>query len=146
MGTSGVGCARAREWTSLRLDGELSELESRLLDAHLARCAGCRTCAAELDAVAVSLRSAPAQRLVSGVSVRRAPRRGDLTVGVVAALLAAAALAGLDGAVGSKTPTSPFGAAAAADSSPRGLPTTRLAALRQKPPPPVPRSLSLAEL
>ena len=30
-------CARARFWVSLRVDGELSELEGALLDAHLAR-------------------------------------------------------------------------------------------------------------
>lgn len=35
-------CARARRWVSLRIDGELSELESALLDAHLAVCVDCR--------------------------------------------------------------------------------------------------------
>ena len=33
--TSPGTCDRSREWASLRLDGELSELEQALLDAHL---------------------------------------------------------------------------------------------------------------
>jgi len=32
-------CDRARAWISLRSDGELSEFECALLDAHLGRCA-----------------------------------------------------------------------------------------------------------
>ena len=34
-------CDRARAWVSLRLDDEISELEERLLEAHLGRCAAC---------------------------------------------------------------------------------------------------------
>ena len=30
-------CERGREWISLRLDGELSELAQKMLDSHLAR-------------------------------------------------------------------------------------------------------------
>ncbi len=44
-------CERAREWTSLRLDGELSELEQVLLASHLDRCAGCSAYAAGVSAV-----------------------------------------------------------------------------------------------
>jgi predicted anti-sigma-YlaC factor YlaD len=39
-------CSRAREWSSLRVDGELSELERAHLAAHLRRCPAC----AEFDA------------------------------------------------------------------------------------------------
>jgi predicted anti-sigma-YlaC factor YlaD len=35
-------CARAREWVSLRLDGELSEIERLLVRRHLSRCEACR--------------------------------------------------------------------------------------------------------
>ena len=34
-------CARVREQVSLELDGELSQLEQRMLAAHLERCAAC---------------------------------------------------------------------------------------------------------
>ena len=48
MMTAATGqlCARARFWASLRVDGELSELEGALLDAHLGRCADCSAYAA----------------------------------------------------------------------------------------------------
>jgi predicted anti-sigma-YlaC factor YlaD len=45
------GCARAREWVSLRIDAELSELERLLLRRHLSRCESCRELA---EAVAVA--------------------------------------------------------------------------------------------
>jgi predicted anti-sigma-YlaC factor YlaD len=51
-------CERARAWASLRADGELSELESALLDAHLARCASCRSFARGAVEVASALRTA----------------------------------------------------------------------------------------
>jgi len=38
-----VLCERSREWISLWLDGELSELAEKMLQSHLARCAACRT-------------------------------------------------------------------------------------------------------
>ena len=41
MGALKAGCDRAREWVSLELDGELSELGAARLDAHLVRCAAC---------------------------------------------------------------------------------------------------------
>ena len=34
-------CSRVREQVSLELDGELSQLEQRMLGAHLERCGGC---------------------------------------------------------------------------------------------------------
>jgi hypothetical protein len=51
-------CERARAWASLRADGELSELESALLDGHLGRCAGCRAFADSAQSVAFALRTA----------------------------------------------------------------------------------------
>jgi len=56
-------CERAREWASLRLDGELSELERALLDAHTRRCAACEHYVAEIDAITASIRSAELERL-----------------------------------------------------------------------------------
>jgi len=51
-------CERARAWASLRADGELSELESALLEAHLGRCVDCRAFAASLESVSFALRTA----------------------------------------------------------------------------------------
>lgn len=53
------GCARAREWCSQRLDGELSELERLLLRRHLGRCSDCRAFADRIVATTTALRSAP---------------------------------------------------------------------------------------
>lgn len=63
MDESGHPCERPRFWTSLRLDGELSEIESALLDAHLLRCAGCREAAESFGAATAALRSASAGRI-----------------------------------------------------------------------------------
>ena len=41
--TLGARCERARQWASLRLDGELSALEGRLLERHLGVCEACRS-------------------------------------------------------------------------------------------------------
>jgi predicted anti-sigma-YlaC factor YlaD len=56
-------CERAREWASLRLDGELSELERALLDAHTRNCAACAEYVADVGALTVAIRSAELERL-----------------------------------------------------------------------------------
>jgi len=43
-------CERARQWASLRLDGELSELEDALLEQHLEGCSSCSAFAVRLAA------------------------------------------------------------------------------------------------
>jgi hypothetical protein len=65
-------CARVRERAALAPDGELSELERRLLDAHLAHCEPCRLFARRVAAVAAELRAAAAAR----PAARAAPSRG----------------------------------------------------------------------
>jgi len=88
-------CSRARFWVSLRLDDQLSELESALLDAHLAGCIPCRSFAADADVTTAELRTAPLERHASvGVSVPRRRTARPLMVAVTAALLAGAAVAG----------------------------------------------------
>lgn len=52
-------CERSRTWAALAPDGELSQLERRLLDAHLARCPSCAAFASDVTAVTETLRSAP---------------------------------------------------------------------------------------
>lgn len=90
-------CARAREWASLRADGELSELERLLLRRHLSRCEPCRTFAEQLTATTQILRTAPVERpsraLVPEVRpVRR--RRVGYRVAIAGALVAIAAATG----------------------------------------------------
>jgi|SRR6266516_4312939 len=90
MSTSGGQlCARARFWASLRLDGELSELEGALLDAHLARCDDCATFAGGSEAATMALRAAPLE-LTAPVHVS-IPRPGKR----VLAIMTAAALVGV---------------------------------------------------
>lgn len=69
-------CERARSWVSLRADGELSELESTLLDVHLGRCSSCRTFARGAEEIAVALRAA---RLERPARLALRPQRGRRT-------------------------------------------------------------------
>lgn len=108
MSTSGGQlCARARFWASLRLDGELSELEGALLDAHLARCSECAAYAAGSEASITVLREAllePAQPVV--VHVHR-PARGAVAFVAAAVLVGAAAILGALGDGSRSTSGSP---------------------------------------
>jgi anti-sigma factor RsiW len=85
-------CERGREWISLRLDGELSELAEKMLESHLARCAGCR--AFEADAVAATglIRSTPLEQLEQPLSLPRGRRLALSTRRVSAAAAGAAAV------------------------------------------------------
>lgn len=85
-------CDRVRAQVSLRLDGELSQLESRMLDAHLARCAECRAYEAAIAAVTRELRAAPLEPLPHPIVVRR-PRRVGTAIRLQAGIAAALALA-----------------------------------------------------
>jgi anti-sigma factor RsiW len=108
MSTSGGQlCARARFWASLRVDGELSELEGALLDAHLGRCGECREFEASATGSAVLLREAPlAVPSPVVVQAARSPRRVLLVAGAAAAVIGAALLGGLvNGAVAPGSPT-----------------------------------------
>jgi predicted anti-sigma-YlaC factor YlaD len=69
-------CERARTWAALAPDGELSELERKLLDAHLTRCSACAHFALDVAAIAAELRAAAPQPLPRPLSVpiwRRRP-------------------------------------------------------------------------
>ena len=57
-----LDCERARAHASLRLDGQLSELGSARLDAHLTGCAACRAYAAGIAGVTAELRAAPLEQ------------------------------------------------------------------------------------
>jgi predicted anti-sigma-YlaC factor YlaD len=107
-------CERARESASLRLDGELSEFERALLAAHLSKCEGCRSFAAELEAVTARVRSTPLERLEQPVvlpSRRRLLTRRPVEVAAAAALmLTALGIAGALSTIESANPTISFGA------------------------------------
>jgi predicted anti-sigma-YlaC factor YlaD len=69
-------CDRARTWAALAPDGELSELERKLLDAHVQRCAACEHFALDVAAIAAELRRAAPQPLPRPLSIpiwRRRP-------------------------------------------------------------------------
>jgi predicted anti-sigma-YlaC factor YlaD len=82
------GCSRAQAWASLELDGELSQLESVLLERHLERCAGCAARVHDMRGLADVLCGAPLERPSAPVFVA-SPRR--LRAGSVAARVAVAA-------------------------------------------------------
>lgn len=87
-------CSRARFWVSLRLDGQLSELEGALLGAHLVDCEACRSFADESAVTTEELRAAPAAELAPvRIDLPRRPRK-PLVIAFAAAVIAAAAVAG----------------------------------------------------
>lgn len=128
-------CERAREWASLRVDGELSELESVLLDAHLDRCLPCRRFARDVEDVAGALRAARVERPapVALPLPHRRPARWGLHAVAAAALVVAAgaagALIGVDRHVGVSKAAEPVAIVAAADESPDALRELRRAML-----------------
>src|SRR5512143_1119712 len=102
-------CDRAREWISLRSDGELSEFECALLDAHLGRCASCSTFALDIGSITELLRAEPLERLSRPVGIA-VPRRRTLHFPARAAASAAAVVVTLAGAfamLGSSGPKHP---------------------------------------
>ena len=96
MHESGHLCERARFWASLRLDGELSELEGALLDAHLTRCESCRAVADGFGASTAALRSASLERPAPvAVDAPRSPRRLLASLAVAAVLVIGVITGGL---------------------------------------------------
>jgi hypothetical protein len=94
-------------WASLQLDGELSELERALLDAHVARCERCAIFIREVGAATRGLRAAELTRPARSITIpsrRRVIR--PLHVSAAAAILALAvglgALASSFGSAGSR--------------------------------------------
>ena len=85
-----VLCDRARAWAALAPDGELSDLEQKLLDAHVARCARCERFAAEVASVTTALRAERLEPLSQPLTISSRRRRTGVarlgTVGAVAAV------------------------------------------------------------
>jgi len=83
-------CQRVRAQVSLRLDSELSQLEDRMLELHLGRCAQCREYAADVARFTDELRSAPLEILAHPAFVERG-RRGMALARLQGRAVAAAA-------------------------------------------------------
>jgi anti-sigma factor RsiW len=86
-------CTRVREQVSLELDGELSQLEQRMLAAHLERCPRCAAYADDVRELTERIRNAPRAVMHRPVVVRR--RRALTAVRLQAGVAAAFALAAL---------------------------------------------------
>ena len=88
-------CERARAWAALAPDGELSELERKLLGAHVARCGACSHFSVKVTAVAGELRAAALRPLPRPVSIpvwRRRPVYARVRLAGAAAAVAVMAL------------------------------------------------------
>ena len=86
-------CERAREWASLRLDGELSEFEGTLLGAHLARCSSCSAYADSIRHATETVRHTPLVVLEAPVSLparRRVLPMRVFQIGAAAAVMVTA--------------------------------------------------------
>ncbi|MGE5272380.1 MAG: zf-HC2 domain-containing protein [Verrucomicrobiota bacterium] len=93
-------CERARAWVSLRLDDEISDLEERLLEAHLRRCASCQEFEAIVRGAVLALRAEPLEQIEHPVVVS-GRRRLPVGRGAVASVAAvAAAVVGVSAVLG----------------------------------------------
>ena len=100
-------CERAREWASLRLDGELSELEQALLAAHLVRCESCAVYSGNVATTTEVIRTAELEPLHHPVALPLRRRRIGITARALQASTGAAAV--LAAAVGLGTLFGSFG-------------------------------------
>jgi hypothetical protein len=96
--TRAMLCDRTREWLALRLDDEVSDFETTLMQAHLDRCEPCRLFGAELAGITRALRSAPFEPLPQPVTL---PLRRHAFATRQLQAVAAAALLVLAGGIGS---------------------------------------------
>jgi anti-sigma factor RsiW len=101
--TRAMLCDRTREWLALRLDGEVSEFETTLMQAHLDRCEPCRLFGSELSEITRALRSAPLEPLLQPVMIPRRRRLAPVTrqlqaLAAAALLVLAAGIGGIFGA------------------------------------------------
>jgi predicted anti-sigma-YlaC factor YlaD len=104
-------CTQARQAVSARADGELSELESGRLEAHLHDCAACTAYARSVEALALGLRGAeleqPSRPVFSAPHRRRSAFRVNSAAAAAALLVAAASAFAVGHVVGSKTGSEP---------------------------------------
>jgi ferric-dicitrate binding protein FerR (iron transport regulator) len=82
-------CERARAWSSRRLDGELSELETTMLDRHLELCQSCARFVEDTARATELLRQTPLERVASEIVVTRRRRRRSRVLRTASGLAAA---------------------------------------------------------
>ena len=85
-----IACERTRALVSAQLDGAGSELERRLVEAHVRGCDECRTFQEEAESIAGMLRAAPLESFLCQLEMPRRPRRrvhAQRTLGAAAALV-----------------------------------------------------------
>ena len=102
-------CSGARAQVSRRLDGELSQLEERMLASHLGRCSDCRDFATDVASFTRDLREAPLEPLGFPIVVGGRRRRVALAraqFGVAAAVAVAVISSVLQIAIPSSTTSS----------------------------------------
>lgn len=109
-------CERAREWASLRLDGELSQLENAMLESHLTRCAACDEVVFRTEAFTTALRTSPLEALRRPIAIPRAAAMRAARVTAAAAVMLVAA--GLGSVFATSMPSSTTTEHAAARVSP----------------------------
>ena len=95
-------CERTRAWAALAPDGELAVLERRLLDAHLAHCAACRSFAEDVAQIAAELRAAAAECSRRRLVLPAAPARR--AAGRLRAVASVAAVAVMALGIAARTP------------------------------------------
>ena len=96
-GSRAVACDRAREASSLRIDGELSQVETAMLERHLGICGACAEFDAGVQATTATIRSAAVERPSRTFAVphrERARLSAGRRIALVAAAVVAATIAG----------------------------------------------------
>jgi anti-sigma factor RsiW len=105
LSPSSVVCDRVRAQVSLALDGELSQLEQRMLSSHLLRCPECSAYQSDVESFTRSIRSAPLEQLRRPVVIERRRRYVAVRLRATAAAAAVALVAlGLGGQLASSEP------------------------------------------
>ena len=92
-------CDRIRELYSASLDGELSELDSARLHAHLASCAGCSTYAAATASASRLVRETPLEQPGFPIVIPGRRLAVDRKLQMAAAAAAVAVTVGMSAAV-----------------------------------------------
>jgi len=121
---SATDCARAREFVSAQLDGELPELELDRLETHLLICPSCAAWAEEVRDVTWRLRRAGLEEPAERIVLPRLRRGAWRVSSAVAVASAAAVVATMFVAPGQRTSLS---------SGPAGPPASGLVSVTERP-------------
>jgi predicted anti-sigma-YlaC factor YlaD len=107
---SSPNCERVRFQVSLELDGELSELEEAMVEAHVEHCGDCRAYRDDLHAITREVRETALERTARPIELppRRRAVAAPLKMAAVAAIVATLGLFGTTvGLMATKGPSQP---------------------------------------